>query len=198
MRIAREYKIWETVQDAKSLYREYLGEVLIQRLDDTRGLAIATDGSMLAVVPVELDKNDVPGLIRADLLKLAAKVTPRSFGDVALALVSEDDVVLPGDGSTHKRTNYAGARYPDISRVVPAYPHKPAGYAPPFDAALLGKIVRALGIEKIALTPNAKSTGPMIVSGIHADRTPGTRPVAPYGILMPLVEIEAKAGRSAA
>ena len=79
MKIEREYKIWEaTCKDDPS--RPVLQNVLIERVDETHGLAIAADGVLMAVVPCELDPDDVVGLVPGHVLKDASTKAVRTFG----------------------------------------------------------------------------------------------------------------------
>lgn len=83
MKINKEFKIWLAANDLKDESRPALNHILIERTgnegftqdgyDGPNGIAIAANGLMIAVVPVELENGDVPGLVRADVLQAAFK-----------------------------------------------------------------------------------------------------------------------------
>lgn len=82
------------------------------------GYLVATDGGMLAAVPVELDDHDAPGYVTIEAIKAARKAMPRGHARV----MANGAQVIPG-GPTYGRPSIEDVgRFPDWRRVVPAMP----------------------------------------------------------------------------
>ena len=73
MEIQRKYKLEKAVSTDDN--RPTLTNISI-----TRQHAVATNGSILAIVPVKFEKDDTPGWLSPVALKLARKVAPK-FAD---------------------------------------------------------------------------------------------------------------------
>ena len=92
MEINKKYKLEKAV--TKDQMRESLQNIII--LQDQ---AIATDGYILAAVPVKMEDGDTAGLLSPDALKLGRKVMPKGFDEIRIALDGSqklsDGTVLP-------------------------------------------------------------------------------------------------------
>lgn len=87
------------------------------------GRAYATDGFILAVVPVQLFKDDIAGLISADVMRQAFKASKRfKLADVSIVLDQPGYAVLQ-DGAMLPRWDNQGdgdLSYPDVAGFVPS------------------------------------------------------------------------------
>ncbi len=92
MEIHRKYKLEKAV--SKDPHREQLHNIFIRGKK-----AIATTGHILAAVPVKIQKNDTPGLVSVDALKLGRKATPSGFDEIRIELdgkqILQDGTTLP-------------------------------------------------------------------------------------------------------
>ena len=79
MEINRKYKLEKAV--SKDPMRENLQNIFI-----TGDKAIATDGYIMAVVPIKAEDSDTPGLLSPDALKLGRKSMPKGFDEIRIAL----------------------------------------------------------------------------------------------------------------
>ena len=163
---------------AASTYREYLTHAY---LDVERQRLIATNGQIMAIVPVICEDSDTSGYVTLDALVLARKAKANIAANGSLAL--SDGRVLPRpDADTV-------GKYPDIDRVLPA---APIGQADIYlDANLLYRLAQAISRKaekhdglRIGLTFAKNSDGTI-------DHTRGVR-VDGYddacGVIMPMRE----------
>lgn len=188
MMIEPRYQIWKIARrDKWSENRPILTHVLIERIGDSEnGLAIASDGFCMAIAPVTLAADDVPGVVRGDLFALAARA--KSW----LGLRAE--AVLFEDGTLYPRTwtIKPGQAYPDWRRAAKKAECKPA-LNPTFalDPVLFGRLREALGIKVgkdgamgarfTIAAPNA----PILIEAMGDGRKEGVL-TPPYGYLMPM------------
>lgn len=109
------------------------------------GFVVATNGKLLLVVPCILEKGDVPGVVRWDLLKLGRQFKGKDGFQVKLGhkLVrySPYGMIVP-----RLTANFAGKSYPDTSVVVPSGNEEPTGQIC-FGESLLTTLVSAIGKE---------------------------------------------------
>lgn len=202
MKIAREHLGITAValsdKDATS-YRPALAHLLLRRTGETSGELVAADGFMLAVVPVSLDADDVPGLIHPEALKAAAKDSPKREPEVTVYVL--EDIVRSVEHACYPRVRTINGetpmanKYPDISRIVPrdvpvsGQNHQAMPTSLNFKYLdLLGKALGGLGVT---LWPNPIGTsGPLVVTPVTGRGDAGSfragLPVAPYGVLMPM------------
>lgn len=224
MFIKREYEIWRAA--AQDDARPALQHVLI--VDSAQadkwniglpagenGLAVATDGFMLAIAPVQLEDEDIPGLVDANLFQEAAKVTPRTFPGVWMKLDEQRINLL--DQSV--RARWVGdqwpGNYPDIMAVLPA--KRPDGRATEegeadpglnshpvlsINTAYLIDLTKALGAKYIKSARDnthfrflylTRTFGTPILIEIARHRTVfGGHWLAPLGLLMPITDTDAQ------
>src|SRR5688500_20246250 len=74
MKIAKEARIEKLVYPRADLGRDALKHVHIEQDGGGKAVAVATDGRMLACVPVELEEGDTPGLVSTEALAQARKL----------------------------------------------------------------------------------------------------------------------------
>lgn len=157
-------------------------------LDTTCSRLIATDGHMLAVVPVSIDANDEQGYITSDALKTARKVCK----DATIRIDANGSQVILTQGikgeyapnspiiaATLPRP--AGHdKFPLVDQIIPNYsdkPDEPPHFRISLNANLLATLAKAIGSEKgIVRLTFAKARDPIKVEG-GADGA--------YGVLMP-------------
>jgi hypothetical protein len=177
-----------------------LAHILVER-DPEGALATASDRFIAACVPVELEPADVPGLVRADLWRMATALCrgdPLAWPRMRLG---ETSVTL-SDGSVHPRfypPRFTGERLevkllPRLrAKIVPR--HCPVTRQPrgsfTVDPFLLAQLARALGClgssqsrsRPLAITRVTRS-GPLLLE-TEAPLSSGW-PCPPFGLLMPL------------
>ena len=93
MQIDRKYKIEKAV--STDTLRENLQNVFVSKRH-----AVATDGKILAIVPVQTDKEDEAGWLTPDALKHARKVSGKGLDSVRIGLNGAQ--ILP-DGTVMTR-----------------------------------------------------------------------------------------------
>jgi len=192
----KSYELWKAVY--KDDHNGTLQHVSVERLDETSGLAIAADGWMLAVVPVELDEDDVPGLVHWTILAGARKHQGAAGKrDPWLVLMLDDSTVSYPDGARMPRTpcvrefpNWRGI-LEQVSTGEALALQSALGLNP----ALLAALGCALGLPEgpLLLAPSTPS-GPILVETERADDN--GNPTPPYGLLMPMVAREGQTDRA--
>lgn len=189
MRIPLATPVWLVALKSPPEYRPILTHVDIRRTDGALGLATAADGWMAAVVPISLDEDDVPGLVLASHFAEAAKLSKamKERNDAVLFLGA--DTVRFADGSTKPRFGNGvneSARFPDLDRVTPTrcHPDERARGPLALNPSLLVTISKAIGSEHTTITRNGLPTSCLVIE--TQEPTPAGRPVAPYGLLMPV------------
>jgi hypothetical protein len=181
MKIRTEYQIFKSAA-MKDDSRPVLQNIYVERLDGNKGVAVATDGCMMAVVPVELSDEDVPGLVPGTCVQDAIK-TWKKFGKVDIILKEGEVSYLGKSGIvTAKRLD---AKFPDWQKLVPTKPEdQPVGMFS-IDPSRLAALCDAIGANCSNVVPKLTRTGrnsPIIVeTWIN-----GNTPCAPFGILMPM------------
>lgn len=136
----------------KNDVRFYLNEAYLEvpegdpQADDRKGTLIATDGYILAVVPVELDRGDTQGFVKPEALAAARKQkTSRHHGVTAPLFLTGAHVLF--DKTTIPRNLDDWAKYPDWRKAVPEnLKDAQAGkFDVCFNAALLARLAEAIG-----------------------------------------------------
>lgn len=92
-----------------------LQHVLVERIEGSRGRLVAANGFYMGIFPVELSEDDVPGMVRADLLPYAASHSEwsgRHDDYVCTCELREGRIEMP-DGSTHPRQIEGVDPWPD-------------------------------------------------------------------------------------
>jgi DNA polymerase III sliding clamp (beta) subunit (PCNA family) len=118
------------------------------------GRAIATDGKILASVPIETDDGEEveDKRIPIDALKAARKATLKMYPDATLTL-SEKSCSLPNGASYPVlHPEQEGSRIPRVAEIVSAKLAKEdATFHVTLDVALLERLSEAIGCEKVTL-----------------------------------------------
>ena len=189
MKISREYKVWEA--SAKDDSRPILREVLIERTEERKsatggkfnGVAVGCDGFMMAIVPVWLDDDDVPGTVKASVIADAVKGWPVKGMDPEIQL-GEKEVSYFGKTGRVTAERSSGGTFPDYKRVVPQYRYckeKRKGQTFAINPKLLQRLATALGVTIPKFTV-AKRSEPIIIE-THVGQ--GRELMVPFGLLMP-------------
>jgi hypothetical protein len=159
--------------------------------DDTRcsimqpfiqgGRAIATDGRILASVPIETEEGEeVNGMrIPLDAIKAARKSTLKIIPDLSLTLTEKSASVLSGASFP---VPHFDATLPKVADIVSAKIEKSeATFSVTLDVDLLKKLSEALGTEKVTLIfKDEKSIITVLPSGLE------NRENKSFGLLMPI------------
>jgi hypothetical protein len=172
--------------------------------DGHNGVMLATDGFSLAVVPVQLEPGDLPGLLDPEHVTTAAKFSSKYIDgfDNGCRIGLGDDTVDLLDGSTRPRFKISGdgsLNYPDVGAVVPKMrPGVESAIIPlaysSLNAFYLVNVVKALGLGftkragedcHIRISQAGNYAAPYIVETAAAKIT--TLLQAPFGLLMPVV-----------
>lgn len=162
---------------AKNDIRKYLNHA---HLDVEKGRMIATDGKILAVVPVETDEEDTTGPVSLDAIKAARKGPKKSEATV----IANGSLRVPMQGLTMDRPTDLGT-FPDVDRPLNMARDGRLGPSICFDPALLADLGRALtrkdsDYRGVRVYLPASGGGSMLVEPCHV----GTD--GPVGVLMPM------------
>lgn len=189
MRIQTRFLIeFVAAQGGEDLHRKALEYVLITTWRD-RSVAVAANGFCLAVVPVELDDGDVPGLVHRSVFDAIHEDDKDPdfgrWGTESFAL--GEHAVTFEDGWTAPRRLKGDIdedlKFPDFGRLFDLHiAHEGAG-APVFSPKLLRKLQRALGCPFVVIQPGASDVSPVLVLAKGAEDDGEVAP--PVGFLMP-------------
>ena len=146
-------------------------------IDAENGKLVATNGSAMAIIPIELEDEDTSGHVPCDAFKQARKgakgeVSMICNGNVTL----QTGAILPRNKS----------ETPPNWQVV--IPHKPkVNVRISLNAVMLAKLAEAMGTEGITLEIDEPDS-PVIVKPAYAGRHGEAKPVCPdaIGIIMPI------------
>ena len=159
-------------------------------ITDGVGTMIATDGRIMAIVPVDLGEHDVAGYVAVAGIKQARKLAKKGMPDFAVngAIALSDGSTLPRDGQAKDGT------FPKWRQVVPDYTGKITCKIG-LNAALLANLAAALGTDGVSIeftmdstTGKANNEGGFLVRPISTgkyERTTMANPAA-HGIIMPV------------
>jgi len=144
------------------------------------GRAIATDGKILASVPIQTAEGEEveDKRIPIDALKAARKATLKMYPDATLTL-GEKSCTLPNGASYPVlHPEYDGSRLPKVAEIVSAKLTKEdAAFSVTLDLALLERLSEAIGCEKVTLCfKDAKS----IITVLPYDAN------GAFGLIMPM------------
>ena len=152
----------------KALGKEGRFQVEHAKLDGSN--LIATDGRILAVIPVEVGENDRDGLIPKDALTGCRKGLK---GRQVPTLICGEAVTLHAQGIRMDRP--AEDKFPPWEEVIPAEDEYEAVREIRLNARLLYNLAQALGTDELKLTFQG-------VGAVRADAIDGEA----YGVIMPL------------
>lgn len=147
MKLDPRYKV-ETI--AANSDRPTLQHVLFTNWQD-KPVAVATDGYVLAVVPVEMNDDDVPGLVDYEILRAARKATSVN-GYISFALC--DEIVKFDSGWTAPRTNgLENLKFPDWERLTEKVFDNPIGrISLVIQPKLLHRVAKVLGSKMVCVS----------------------------------------------
>lgn len=115
-------------------------------IKDGKGQLIATDGKIMAIIPVPVNETDVAGYLSGDVLKMARKLTKR---DNETEISANGSAVMTG--ATMPREGVAKDRnYPNWRQVIPAS-DKEHTYRIGIDAKRLWLLAQAMGTQQVIL-----------------------------------------------
>lgn len=165
MQIDRKYKIEKAV--STDTLRENLQNVFVSRRH-----AVATDGTILAIVPVHTEQDDEPGWLTPEALKHARKVSVKG----------QDSLVLRMNGAQFLSDGTVMTR-PDEHKPPKIYhllrrAHEGRSYRIGVNARYLKDLADALGSEELVLECG-KGTEAILVRPIRHEE--GT-----IGLIMPI------------
>lgn len=193
MKFDRAHRIWLAAEQHVDV-RPVLVHISVERTKDDRGIAVAANGFLMAIIPVILDENDVPGIVRADLFRMAARMPDpdplhrrKSKVDYATLELGAERVTL-ADQSTHLRTTVVGAdaQFVDWRRIMAR-----AGSVAPvgeigFDPRYITILGEALGVRPPERGLRLTFNGPQNPVVVERNTSLATdEPEPPYGFVMP-------------
>lgn len=141
MKIDKKYKIESASSTQAS--RAILNSVYIDKIDgQTAAQAIATDGRMMAIVPVTLGKNDKTGVIVSPKAFAAAR---KACGRLQEAHIELNCSAKVTGGYGEQSFPYIDGTYPNYRQVLPEEYKNSVKVT--FDAKLLYSLWKAIGGE---------------------------------------------------
>ncbi len=167
MKFAKIAHIEKAVE--KNNFRPALVNVFLD-CDEEQAKLVATDGHILAVIPVEATKEEA-GLISPDVLKEARKAAPKKSDQAEVTC--NGTLSLP-DGRVYPRPELQGLKFPTWRAVLPK--NDGHTFTIGLNAALLQRLADALGNDVVALTFNFDAPlGAIAVKGKEG-----------HGVIMPV------------
>lgn len=152
---------------------------------------VATNGTILAHVPVEIDASDVAGFVASSALKAARKLAKRNVPSVLL-----NRVATLQDGSAMPRNGLAGdSTFPQWRNCVPSTVGKPTARIA-FNAGQLALLAQAMGTDGVVLefvvddTGKPDNSAPIHVRPISLGRYKGGKLACEgaRGVIMPVTQ----------
>lgn len=146
---------------------------------------VATDGKIMAMIPVELSERDAEGFVSGACLAVARKALPRG-GEVAEITVNGQAVTSTGI-SMPRAGNAGDSQFPNWRQVVPSDDATPL-VTIGVDAKLLWQLAQAMGCQSVAIAIKDPCS-PFVVTptpvGRHSD---AAQPVCmgARGLIMPV------------
>jgi hypothetical protein len=146
-------------------------------IDTENGRLVATNGSAMAVIPVELDEEDEPGHVPCDAFKQARK---GAKGEISM--LCNGNVTLPS-GAILPRDK---SETPPNWQAVMPQDHQ-VNMKISLNAAMLAQLAEAMGTEGVTLEIEAADKT-IVVKPAYAGRMGEIRPACwqAVGILMPI------------
>jgi DNA polymerase III sliding clamp (beta) subunit (PCNA family) len=141
MEISKKYNLEKAI--STDPHRTQLHNIFI-----TQRHAIATNGHILAIVPVKSEDTDTPGTLSVDALKLGRKVMPKSFDDIQITL---DGKLVLQDGTELPRPE--GEKPPRLYGILrDAHKNRKVRFG--INVGLLKDLCDAIGTSEIILELN--------------------------------------------
>ena len=170
MQIDKKYKLEKAVSADES--RENLQNIWVSKRH-----AMATNGKILALVPITFDKDDEPGWMSPDALKLGRKVASKGVNTLHIGLngmqILPDETILKRPSEVHP---------PRILQILMAA-HRNRLTRIGLNAAYLRTLSEAMGCEEVVLEIG-KPDQAVLVKPLHPDGST-------VGLFMP-IRIQAK------
>lgn len=219
MRIDKKYILWELAKPAASAaVRPALEHIFVARIwhddqpykpdedypdwlelpmkppysDVENAIAIATDSFALAVVPIELYDEDIPGTFPGELLEIANKKA--SVGGNVFMELKDNEVLIPFLGQTNPRQRN-DITYPDFRDILndmrERFRDDDNKCELMLDNIRLNRLCKALGIKTtgnpgnesgISIYSLSKDYGMLLITKNHNEK--GKPIVPPFGLLM--------------
>ena len=177
MTIDKKYKIEEAT--SKDPRREVLHAVHVANVNGS-AKAIATDGRMLAMVPVEMGDGDSDNV---NVRKEAFQAARKAYGRLPVVHLKLNGKAIVNEPGSERAFDYIDGQYPNFTQVLPKAAEQSVSVT--LDANLLVKLWKALGGE------DDKRQGITLKIGCVNGKTEQTRPIEVsvrgadgYGLLM--------------
>jgi hypothetical protein len=138
----------------------------------TKNQAMATNGHMLALVPVKSDTGDTEGWLTPAALIQARKITPKAAGDVVISL-NGGQVLIDGTKMVRPTEEMAPKYDPIVKRA-----HEGRQFKVGLDAAMLKALADALGSDELVLNFGSPKDAVLVTPMLEEDGV--------IGLLMPL------------
>ena len=155
MQIDKKYRLEKAVSTDES--RENLQNIWVSRRH-----AMATDGKILALVPITSEKDDEPGWMSPDALKFGRKATPKGIDSVRIGL---NGTQILQDGTILRRPS--DIKPPRVLQILMAA-HRKRSYRLGLNAAYLKTLSEAMGCEEVVLEIG-KPDEAILVKPLHPD-----------------------------
>jgi hypothetical protein len=140
---------------------------------------VATDGHILAWIPVKADEGDTQGKIQPEVFKEARKADKKSN----FCTMSVNGNIKLSNGTQIERTK-EDAQFPNIKAVIPRHN---TGTRVAFDVRLLVRLADALGTDHLELIlPDQKEVTRAILVYPNDGQTGRCRRTEGMGVLMPI------------
>lgn len=200
MLINVNHRIWEAAVDPRWDERPVLLNVSITRSGKWgpgNGVAVAANGFMFAVVPVQFEEGDEDCLVYGLYLKEAVAQAKKLAGkadEVSIGLGPRERDSITVERYAYPKYRYPGAadlKFPNWETIVPPMDLMSAvfsGFA--FNLSLLGKATRAIGADAnksegldAVVLQHGKPSGPIVLMPATGH---SLELRAPFAVLMPM------------
>lgn len=147
----------------------------LQMILVTKRHAVATDGKILAVVPIETEKEDAFGYLPPKVLTAARKVDKKQD---EIEIRANGAFILSDGTSFPRPDDELVGSYPKLAGVVSVI-REPEIFSVAFDASLLSDLCSALGTSEVTLSFADGDRKAIRVRPTKVDEE------GPWGLLMP-------------
>lgn len=185
MRIEARYRIEQCAGDEDD-GRPVLAYVNVTTWLD-QPVAVAANGYMLAVVPVTLDEDDVPGLVHRSVFDAIAGelrdhdphwANPSSIGLGETTVTFEDGWTAP----RHRRGDQSPLNFPNWQKIVTDLTAAEGPALLALNPKLLVAIQQAVGSPYVILRPGNTAQSPILVTAEPQE----AEPQPPFAVVMPM------------
>lgn len=185
MKLANEFRIEKIADDKQNYGRsfDHVGQL-------SKGVLAVTNGSGLAVVPVDSDADDHDGLVSTEAIVASRKAAKAMRCDRGEVRCRAEQLEVPGGPTFRRPDEQTVGRFPPW-RVIAEEPRKweqPVKFG--IDVTQLARLAEALGSDKLVIEHD--SADPLAPIRVTPIATNGA-----YGIIMPMpTEPAGKGARS--